>query len=742
MRSGLDPALRRRYAGCCLLTALLPATAACYNYTPQLLPDAPSPAPVRPPGPTSGLRAAFGRADITPPPGVGLFGFGPESERARGHRTRLYARSLVLEDRRGERIAFVALDLGAASPLLHRRVAERVVGATGIGADRLILSATHTHTGPNHFYGAKLYNDRGSSVAGFDTVMVKFLAERVAASITEAVLQLSPARAAWGREAFWGHTRNRSYDAFTLNDPQATLPTPPPDVSLSREERSVDPTWTMLRVDLFDRDRGRYEPAGALSIFAVHGTANPAVTDLFDGDLHALLERGLEHHIDRTNGQPQEFRPRAIHLVVNGTSGDVSPAWPKASRCPPRQLAPAFRPAGPRGPPPAESWQEPSPETRAACLGAARDYVEQAGAALSARAIALFDRLHAPLSDDLLVGRAFRTIAVRGPAAPPGLCPKPKMGMAALAGADDGYTRYHRWRFLGLIDIGYEEGGSAIDRGARDCHAPKRTALWPFHDMIAGPHGFPEAAQFEVVRIGGMVLGFVPIEVTTTVGARMKAAMQTAVPANRLPQDSIALVTLSNGYLQYVTTREEHAAQSYEGASNIYGPGGADVYGGLLAMLTQRLYADSDPVLAGSSYPALDSLVVYPGKPKSIFPSSTAGPPAQRIQRRFEEPRCRGDTLMVGWIDAYPGRLIPADGPIVRIERRSAEGTWQPVVWDDDPNLEVRALRPRGDQGYLWAARWTPKSAAGGPIRAVLVERPGFAETTGRPFEGCRSRSN
>ncbi len=741
MRSSLYRSLRRRAAGGCLFIALLTPAAGCYNYTPQVLPAAPSPAPTPRPDPTSALRAGFGRADVTPPPGVGLFGFGPESKRARGHRTRLYARSLVLEDSRGQRIAFVALDLGSVSPLVHRRVAERIVGTTGIGADRLILSATHTHTGPNHFFGAKLYNDRGSSVAGFDTAMANFLVDRVAAAIEEATRQLRPARAAWGAELFWGHTRNRSYEAFLLNDPPATLPAPPADLRLSPEQRAVDPTWTMLRVDLFDTERGRYEPAGALSIFAVHGTVNPAATDLFDGDIHALLERGLERHIDRSNGQPEGFRPRAIHLVVNGTSGDVSPNWSQASRCPPPRLQTEFRPAGPRGPPPPDSWQAPSRETLAACLGAARDYVEQAGAALSARAVALFDRLETALSDDLDVGRAFRTLALRGPTAAPGLCPKPKMGSAALAGADDGYTRFEGWRFLGLIDIGYEEGGSAIDRGAGDCHAPKRTALWPLHDCIAGPHGFPEFAQFAVVRIGGMVLGVAPVEVTTTVGSRMKAEMQTAAGMERLPLDSIALVTLSNGYLQYVTTREEHTGQSYEGASNIYGPGAADVYAGHLARLTHQLYTGIDTAAAASSSAALDSLVVYPGKPKSIFPGAAAGPPAQRMQRRLEEPRCRGDTLMVRWIDAYPGRLIPADGPIVRIERRSAEGSWVPIVWDDDPKLEVRALRPRGDQGYQWEARWTPRSVRSGPIRPVLVERPGFPETTGQPFEACRGRS-
>jgi len=54
------------------------------------------------PGPGTGtLRAGLARIDITPPPGVGLAGNGPEGNRAGGYRMRLYARVLVLEDRRG-----------------------------------------------------------------------------------------------------------------------------------------------------------------------------------------------------------------------------------------------------------------------------------------------------------------------------------------------------------------------------------------------------------------------------------------------------------------------------------------------------------------------------------------------------------------------------------------------------------------------------------------------------------------
>ena len=112
----------RTRAGLQLLLLVCPVLAGACTKTPSF----DLPAPVSPPSqpPADGtLRAGFGRADITPPPGLGLMGYGPEGLRAIGYRQRLYARALVLEDAAGERLSFVALDLGQVSVLLQRRIA-------------------------------------------------------------------------------------------------------------------------------------------------------------------------------------------------------------------------------------------------------------------------------------------------------------------------------------------------------------------------------------------------------------------------------------------------------------------------------------------------------------------------------------------------------------------------------------------------------------------------------------------
>src|SRR5436190_19852584 len=222
------------------------------------------------PGTASVLQAGFARADITPPPGVGLAGNGPEGAEARGYRLRLYARVLVLADGGGNRLAIVIADLPLSSALLHRRVAELTARTDGIGADRLVIAVTHTHSGPGHFFEAAGYNDQGSSVAGFDPVMVDSLTARVARAVHAAVADLRPARVALGSRAVWGAPRIRSLPAMLRNIPMPTALDAP--AGLAPEYQLVDPELAMLRVDQPESASGAFRPAGAFSIFAMHGT--------------------------------------------------------------------------------------------------------------------------------------------------------------------------------------------------------------------------------------------------------------------------------------------------------------------------------------------------------------------------------------------------------------------------------------------------------------------------------------
>jgi neutral ceramidase len=689
------------------------ALAGCIAFHEQPLPSPTSSRPI----PASGLRAGFGRADITPPPGVGLAGNGPEGRRAAGYRVHLYVRALLLEDRAGERIALVVADLPQVTANLHRLTAQRIRDSTGIGADRLVVAATHVHAGPGHFYGERQYNQSTSRVEGYDSAMVEFLVARFARAVLDAQRDLRPARVAWGATAVWGHTRNRSYEAFLRDKPEWTPPAPVTP-GLDPTHRAVNPLWTLVRVD--QRGRGSdsaYRAAGAFSVFAVHGTADAAENELLDAGLHGIIERGLERHVALLSG-----RDAGYHLVANGAEGDVSPDWPAQSRCGAPVLRPVVGPGGPRTPPAPWEWRDPAPAWMGLCLAAARRYVNTAGDSLAARAAALFDSLGPGLRGDLHVGVAFRTLRLKGD---PRLCPHPETGSSTLGGAEDGRTRLYRWRLFGIFPVGLEEGGHAVRLNPHDCQREKRVALgWLQRKVVVGEHGLPEVAQLSVIRLGDLLLGVVPAEVTTRAGAQIERAIADSARAAGLPVRTVTIVGLANGYMQYVTTDAEYGEQAYEGGSTLYGPN-------TVAVLSEELGKLAGSLARSGASPVnrVDSLVAYPGASRAILPRRTAGPPAERVTRVVLGEACAGDTLVVRWRDVYPGRLVPADGPVLNIERLVGE-RGEVTAWDDDREVEIRAVRSLGARGYVWEARWRHPERAG-PFRVVLVPRPGLARVTG-----------
>jgi hypothetical protein len=94
-------------------------------------------------------RAGFAKTIITPPLGVELCGYGMYLERqATSVHDDLFVRALLLEDDEGERALLITLDLIGLSQELHEEIARRTGEAVGLGPERVLVSSTHTHSGP------------------------------------------------------------------------------------------------------------------------------------------------------------------------------------------------------------------------------------------------------------------------------------------------------------------------------------------------------------------------------------------------------------------------------------------------------------------------------------------------------------------------------------------------------------------------------------------------------------------
>ena len=94
------------------------------------------------------------------PNGHAMHGYGHFEHRATGSRTPLYARALFLSDAEGRALFFCCLDLGYVTHAMREGVLETLRHALGNDLDEsgLVLTCTHTHSGPGGCAHEALYN--------------------------------------------------------------------------------------------------------------------------------------------------------------------------------------------------------------------------------------------------------------------------------------------------------------------------------------------------------------------------------------------------------------------------------------------------------------------------------------------------------------------------------------------------------------------------------------------------------
>jgi neutral ceramidase len=244
------------------------------------------------------LQAGAARVELRVPAGAPLAGYGALARRlllpdvfgrhphvfwfkpSPGERDPLAARALVLEagDRR---VAWVALDLLAVDRGFTAAVAQRLQAA-GVRPVTLIVSASHTHSGPGAFVDSAALG--WLALDRLDHEVRDALLDAVVAAVRRADDSLRPARVAVGAVA-----TSR--------------------VVTSRLGQAIDPELLVVKVT-----GPADEPLAAVWNYAIHGTTLGPRNLRLSADVMGEASRGLEQAL----GVPA--------LFVNGAVGDVSPA--------------------------------------------------------------------------------------------------------------------------------------------------------------------------------------------------------------------------------------------------------------------------------------------------------------------------------------------------------------------------------------------------------------------------------
>jgi hypothetical protein len=133
------------------------------------------------------LRAGAAAVDVTPPRFPISMNGQMHDQVARSAFDRLHARCLVLDDGETE-VAIVVVDSCMIPRALFDEAKALASRSTGIAADRMMMSATHTHTAPAAM---------GTFQTEPDAEYVRFLTQKIAESVTRAHAARRPARVGW-----------------------------------------------------------------------------------------------------------------------------------------------------------------------------------------------------------------------------------------------------------------------------------------------------------------------------------------------------------------------------------------------------------------------------------------------------------------------------------------------------------------------------------------------------------------
>lgn len=258
------------------------------------------------------LKAGAYAVDITPPEFPVSSNGGIRDRMTTFAHDPLHARCLVLEN--GEsRIAIAVVDSCMVPRELLDIAKKKAEELTGIPTDKMLISATHTHTAVSV---AGVFQSEPEEEYG------QFLASKIAKGLEQAASQLEPARVGWAvgnnpRQVFnrrWYMRPGFQYDdPFDTGSDRVRMNPPRGNTALLAPAGPIDPEIVLLSLQSTD---GR--PIALLANYSLHyvgGVPSQALSADYFGEFARQFSEKI---------QSDEAEPAFVAIMSNGTSGDIN----------------------------------------------------------------------------------------------------------------------------------------------------------------------------------------------------------------------------------------------------------------------------------------------------------------------------------------------------------------------------------------------------------------------------------
>jgi hypothetical protein len=164
------------------------------------------------------FKAGAASVRITPDEPLWLAGYASRTAPACGKISDLYASALALEDKDGWRFVVASVDLIAITPTIADPVAEAVRVRFGLTRQQVLLTATHTHYGPEFRPDKQVFFKIPAEYAAKIPGVASKLAASLVDAIGQALAQLEPVRL-FARNTSVGFAHNRRRHGVVAGSP-------------------------------------------------------------------------------------------------------------------------------------------------------------------------------------------------------------------------------------------------------------------------------------------------------------------------------------------------------------------------------------------------------------------------------------------------------------------------------------------------------------------------------------------
>lgn len=590
--------------------------------------------------------------DITGPAAeVGMMGFAESAQKTEGIYMRLWSRAYIIGDA-SKRVVFVSADLGMVFQSIKQAVSRKIALDSELSPyynqANVLLSATHTHSGPGGYSHYFLYN---ATTAGFIKENFDVIVDGIYRSIKLAHQNLVPGNVYINQGNLTDASQNRSAVAYDKN----------PAAERSYYSSNVDQTMTLLKLVAAD---GR--ELGMVNWFAVHPTNVGPTNKLIGGD-----NKGYASYLfEKAKGANYSTNQTFVAAFAQSNAGDVTPnLWGPAD--------------------------------------GVNDYARQniIGEKQFNKAQSLYSSANTQLTGSVDFRHTyvnFSNLYVSSVGTT--TCPA-GMGASFSAGSvednavsmdffDEGTTVDSLdWNtntadafkssflggFLGIL------WPASTSEAYKLCHAEKPVLIPTGVASFDGNPWTPPVIPMQIIKIGNLAILAIPAEVSTMAGRRLRSLVK-----NVLENEYTVIAGLSNSYTSYLTTKEEYSSQQYEGASTQFGPntlfGYEQEFGKLASAMRNGSASPAGPTPADltNNQATFQTGVVFDDVPLfKSFGSVVTQPSASYSS---------GATVNAVFWGGHPKNNMLIGSSFVDVEKQNGS-TWTVVARDYDPSTTYRWQR-------------------------------------------------